>query len=476
MSLTDSLSSFFGGTIPASATNPTATNSNLPLWQQDFLQGLATNAVDVSEAPLFDTEKDANGNPVIDPATGKPKMVNGAPPAVAPLAPDQNNAINAAEVFASGQQPINTAMQGANALSNIMSGYDPNVTKQFMNPYMDSVVNDIQTLGNRNLTENVLPAVNDTFTGSGQFGSGRNADFTARAIRDNQQTTSMEQDQALQAGYTQAQNTNLNNLAGIRQGAVDAANVGNTIGGLEAQNVGLLGAAGQQQWTENQMNLNAARSDYTTQQQYPKQQLNFLSGVLNGLPGQPSGSTLSQYYPNAYGSSPFASLTGAGALLGALGGNTNPTTTTTAAKGGHIQRFARGGPATAGLPAMAAGRTAGRSRVTGVPHGLPPMSAGLPGPGPMPPGMTATPAGLPPLPVRLPAPRSGQTPMPSLNGGAMASMPGSMKPNRVAGPAQAIGRPGGASVGQIGGGGRRTAPSDGLSQMLGRPALPQIGG
>lgn len=69
--------------------------------------------------------------------------------------------------------------------------------QQFMNPYTQNVVNEQARLSNQNLTENVLPGVNSTFTGAGQFGSSRNADFANRAIRDQQYTLAGQQGQTL---------------------------------------------------------------------------------------------------------------------------------------------------------------------------------------------------------------------------------------------------------------------------------------
>jgi len=69
--------------------------------------------------------------------------------------------------------------------------------QNFMNPYTTNVVNEQARLSNQNLTENVLPGVNSSFTGMGQFGSSRNADFTNRAIRDQQATLTGQQGQTL---------------------------------------------------------------------------------------------------------------------------------------------------------------------------------------------------------------------------------------------------------------------------------------
>ena len=128
-----------------------------------------------------------------------------------------------------------------------MTTYQPGVLTQFMNPYTNDAANATINLSNKNLFENVLPGVNSTFTGSGQFGSTRNADFENRAIRDNQQTLN-------------------NTIGGLNYGAVtnaqnamkDWANLGlsgvSTQLGAEGQRAGI---AGQQMTAAEQEAANA---------------------------------------------------------------------------------------------------------------------------------------------------------------------------------------------------------------------------
>ena len=92
-----------------------------------------------------------------------------------------------------------------------------------------------------------MPGVNSTFTGNGQFGSTRNADFLNRAIRDNQQTLN---------------NTNANVL-------YNAQNTANTQ---------------YKDWT--QMGVNSAQSDYNnwlTQANFPIGALNTMAGAANSI-------------------------------------------------------------------------------------------------------------------------------------------------------------------------------------------------
>ena len=81
----------------------------------------------------------------------------------------------------------NTITPGSGPLSQFAQ-FDPNQQQQFQNPYVQNVVNEQARLSNQNLFDNILPQVNSTFTGAGQFGSTRHGDFMGKAIRDQQQT------------------------------------------------------------------------------------------------------------------------------------------------------------------------------------------------------------------------------------------------------------------------------------------------
>ena len=85
--------------------------------------------------------------------------------------------------------------------------YDATKMSEFMNPYTSNVIDANNQASNQNLMENIMPGVNSTFTGNGQFGSTRNSDFLNRAIRDNQQTLNNTNATTLYNAQNQA-NTN----------------------------------------------------------------------------------------------------------------------------------------------------------------------------------------------------------------------------------------------------------------------------
>ena len=125
-----------------------------------------------------------------------------------------------------------------------------------MNPYLSNVIGANTQQSNQNLFENVLPQVNSTFTGAGQFGSSRNAEFMNRAIRDNQQVLSNTNSKALldaqnaaAAQYSDWANkgmtagSGIGNLAGIYSNAASGVGqAGQGVASLAGQ-VGSLGTS-----------------------------------------------------------------------------------------------------------------------------------------------------------------------------------------------------------------------------------------
>lgn len=119
---------------------------------------------------------------------------------------------------------------------------------QYMNPYTQQVVNRIGELAGRNLSENIMPAIESKYITAGQLGYGPRTGFatpagmmtdTARAIRGVQEAALAEQAKALQAGYTEAAGLSAEDLR--RQ-----ATLAQTAGQLGTQQQGALAQAGQQ--------------------------------------------------------------------------------------------------------------------------------------------------------------------------------------------------------------------------------------
>jgi hypothetical protein len=246
------------------ANNITTTATGItqqPQWFQQALQGLVQQAQQTSNQ-------------------GYTPYPNAR---IAGFTPAQQQAQSSVAANQGNYQPYfnnaNTAyQQGANPQLN------QSVFNSYQNPYTQDVVNQIQTLGNRNLTENVLPAVNATFTGAGQFGSSRNADFTNRALRDNQEAISQAQGQALASGFQNQVGNTQNAISQAMQSGQLQQGLGQATQAAGLTDASALSAVGQQQQNQNQSNENLAYQDFLTQQQWPYQQETYLSGILGGAP------------------------------------------------------------------------------------------------------------------------------------------------------------------------------------------------
>lgn len=256
------LSYLFGNNTPASVTNSaTTTNNSLPDWLQDYTKGLMGNATQVA-------------GEAYQPYTGA---------RIADQTPDQ---LAAASGVRDAQGKWQPGLDFAKSTIN-SQGIDPATGKpvggsnidNYMNPYVTDVVDRIGTLGSRNLWENQVPQLNSTFAGAGQFGSTRNGDFMNRALRDNTDSTLAAQGSALNTGYQNA-------VINFQNDATRVGNASNMDQQLTYQDVGMLDASGLKQQNLDQQSLDQGYNDFTTQQQYPKNQLDWLSQIIRGLPAQ----------------------------------------------------------------------------------------------------------------------------------------------------------------------------------------------
>ena len=205
--------------------------------------------------------------------------------------------------------------------------------QNYMDPYREQVVNRIGELGQRQLTENILPTLQAQGISSGQFGGTRSAEAMGRAMRDIQESTLAAQTQALSQGYGQAAQLAGADAARQLAAAQQAGALGTTAAGLEStdvarqlaaaqqlgqvgqqygaltqqdlarqlqagaqygalageeqqaalQRIGALEAAGAAKQQDVQRNLDLAYQDFLQQQEYDRQNIAFLNAAVRGL-------------------------------------------------------------------------------------------------------------------------------------------------------------------------------------------------
>ncbi len=229
----------FNGTPPPSVTGSLASVTGTPDWYQEYLRGIAGQATSlagqnaaqaVPAMSVSDLTQDQinaiqqvrdNGGDwrtALSTALGTAGAVPGIGSTAAgaatgalsgavgqgagSVAPFAQQAVGAA-----GTPTTNAAGSAApylagatGAVAGPAAQWPANV-QQYMSPYTQQVVDNIARLGKRNFEENIMPGVNESMIGSGQFGSTRNADLLGRAARDASQDITGQQAQALEQGY-----------------------------------------------------------------------------------------------------------------------------------------------------------------------------------------------------------------------------------------------------------------------------------
>ena len=273
------------------ATQTTISETKLPQWLIDAYTKGITMA----------------GNAV---GSGYQKYTAG--PRIADFSPQELRAYNMVSENVGNYKPYTTAA-GNYITGGTQSFTSPGVAGQYMNPYTQNVVAGIGSAAARNLSENLLPAVNRTFVGGGTFGGSRSAEFTQRAIRDANAAALSEQNKALNAGYENAQGQFNTEAGRYLSAAQQAQSLGQGIQSMAGTDTAALEAAGRQQQMKQQESLDLLRSDWEAQRDYD---YNEAAKYLN-LVGRPSASGAGTEITSAPGPNKTASTIGA--VAGAAG-------------------------------------------------------------------------------------------------------------------------------------------------------------
>lgn len=299
-----------GGKAPSAPSSQTVTQTNLPEYARPYFERL-----------LERTEAESNQG--YTPYQGQ---------RLAGFTGDQQAGFDVTRNAATAGAPdIGTARdlagQAAGAAANTtnfqsrdinVGMFDNNAASQYMSPYMDQVVARQQAGARRNFQEGQA-ARDDAAIRQGAFGGYRQAIAQGVAERGlNNQLADIEA-QGRQAAFLNAQQqferdrsagftadatneTNRSRAAGIQQqGAALGFQGAGVFGNLAAADQDLafkrgqaLQGIGQQQQQLEQQGLDIAQSDFTNQRDFDRQQLNFYSGILRGVPVQ-AQSEVSRY-------------------------------------------------------------------------------------------------------------------------------------------------------------------------------------
>lgn len=268
---------FQGSPYPDVSTTQ-QTTSTAPEWYNQFLSGLATQG-----------QQAVQQGGVAGPSALQQQAYAAAPAAI--------------QV---GQPALSTAQ---NIATGVGTTNVPSMVSQYMNPYTESVVNEINRLGQRQFRETLAPAATAGAVGSGQFGSQRGMQVYGNVARDVTADILGKQSEALQSGY-------LNALKAA--GDEEARNI---------QAAQTLGQIGQQQYAQGTGGLDVLSQLGAQQQALEQARLNYpmtaaqnQANILRGFQVPTSTTqTFKGPIPGAYQTAPLQQilqyLTGFGGLM-----------------------------------------------------------------------------------------------------------------------------------------------------------------
>lgn len=202
-----------------------------------------------------------------------------------------------------GLAALNTAQGGLNTMANMTTQAGTFDRPTFDNTYMDiysQPMREMQAVadrvGQRNFQNTTLKGLNDNFTGSGQFGTGRHqilgADAASQAqaqIEEAKAGIGMDATKNAMADYLSwsKQQGSMGNQMGTFAGnqartATDLMNFGLGTQNAAMADASALGNIGAQQQQANQQNLDLAYNDFQQQQNFPWQQLDKWNAAVQG--------------------------------------------------------------------------------------------------------------------------------------------------------------------------------------------------
>jgi hypothetical protein len=358
------LTNFLSGSVVPPQPTGSDTSSSFPLWLQSLVYNLSNTASNLSQSPY----QSFPGPTVAAPSS----MQSGAWNLAGQNVGNWQSPLNAAQgLTQAGATPLDPAAAAgySNAATGNVLGNAGQVTGAlnaatqaaipgYMNPYTSAVAGGLESNLNTNLMQNILPNIQDRAVAAGQVASPQQMQAENNAIYQNQQALGQSLAPALEQGYNSALSaaqgaagTGLSTAGNLYGGALNTAaqqKANQLTGGaqigqlgalgqqLGAADVSELGTAGQQQTAQEQANINAALTQFTNQQQYPYQQLGFLSNIIRGVPYGTTTQTagLTPASSSTYAPSPVATGIGATTAASALGLG--------AKKGGHVTAKRKG--------------------------------------------------------------------------------------------------------------------------------------
>lgn len=271
----------FGSNGSTNTGSSTTTNS-IPQWLQDASQGLINSGTNLSQNPY----SGYTGNRIEN------------------FSPDQQAAFSQTRNAAQSGQPwFNQALQNTAGLAaNGTPQWSTQAAQQYMSPYTNTALQSSVNMLNQQRDQGAK-GIQDASIRNGSFGGARQGVQMAEYNNNYDNTIANTIAQGQNTAYNNAQTAFNNDQNRNLQGQLGANNL---LGGLanSSQQAGLSGANAMQtsgaiQQALGQQGLDLGYQNFTNQQMYPYNQLNFLGGLISGVPYSTSSfSSQSQANPS----------------------------------------------------------------------------------------------------------------------------------------------------------------------------------
>lgn len=300
-----------GGKAAPAPTNQTVTQTNLPEYARPYFENLLNRTEEVSNRPY----EGYTGARIADFTGDQQTAFNMTRNMAAEGSPDIDTARGVAG--ASTMAALGTTGYRANQIG-VDRQFDQGNADQYMSPYMQNVISRAQEGARREFREGQAGR-DDPAIRQGAYGGYRHAiaegvaqrglddrlaDIEARGLQQAYENSQQQFERDRAAGFT-TDATNESNrrlAAGVQQqgaalGFQGAQTFGNLAGAdqsLEMQRIQALQGIGAQQQQLYQSAMDTAYQDFINQRDFERQQLNFYSGILRGVPVS-AQSEVSQY-------------------------------------------------------------------------------------------------------------------------------------------------------------------------------------
>lgn len=287
--MSNGITSFLTQGTPVPAPTGSDASTSFPLWLQSLEYNLSGAAGQLAGQPY----QQFPGPQVATPSAQTQQAWNLAGQNVGSYQPYLNNA---SALTNEASQPLTAAQ-----------------IQNFVNPYQNYVTQGLDA----NLTNNILPQIQAQFVGAGQVASPQQAQVAGQAAYNTQQAVGQSLAGAYQGAVSSAQQQQaMEQAAGAQYGQLGALQ-----SELGAADVSQLGSAGAAQDTVAQNNINAAINNFTAQQQWPYQNLSYLSNIERGAPINTSQQVVGTTYlpPSYYNPSPLSVAGGVSGVASSLG-------------------------------------------------------------------------------------------------------------------------------------------------------------